>query len=205
MFAPTSPKTLPLKTRGDLASPPGESAGGSGYKVVLVLTAFVIMRRFLAHVFLKSIKGRGFVVAGLISLGWIAPSIALEQRTLSPAQFTALVGGRVLMGEYPDGRAWREKFLDRENSIYSEGGQHMPGKVSAKNRYVCFSYNLQSGLVGGCFEIWQRSANCFDFYGTGGDDKRTVASEQQKRLSLAWGARGRLADRPSTCVSAQTS
>ena len=51
-------------------------------------------------------------------------------------------------------------------SIYVEGGQPVHGHMDFQG----------PELEGGCFEIWKRGANCFDFYST-----RSSASWYERR------------------------
>ena len=66
---------------------------------------------------------------------------------------------------------------------------------------MCFNYSGDETLTGGCFEVWRRSANCFDFYGTNGSVADATLS--QRRAGTGWTARAWRQDAPSTCVGDQ--
>lgn len=108
----------------------------------------------------------------------------------------ALIGQGV-QGEYSDGRAFTEAFGADMTSRYSEGGETTPGTMRFEGNLLCFEYGGDA-LAGGCFEVWRRSSNCFDFYGT--DAGVADASLRQRREGTGWTARTWRQDAPSTCV-----
>ena len=108
---------------------------------------------------------------------------------------TALIGAAI-DGEYADGRAFSESFDKDMTSRYVEEGRTTTGRMRFEGNLICFTYD--DTMSGGCFEVWRRSANCFDFYGTGeGIADATLA---QRREGTGWTARGWRKDAPSTCV-----
>jgi len=127
---------------------------------------------------------------------------AAHAQALDGASIRAQLYGQTMIGEYPNGNEWRETFHDNETTFYSENGTEVLGSMKVQDGLICFSYHPSYGLVGGCFEVWKRSANCFDFYGTGSiDETATRATIVQKRQGQAWSARAWYADKPSTCVA----
>ena len=106
--------------------------------------------------------------------------------------------GQTFDGEYADGRAWSERFNEDLTTKYQEDGPAVSGTMWFLPRQVCFRYGEASDFSGGCFEVWRRGANCFDFYGTG-FGSGTSASLLQKEQGAAWTARAWMAGRPSTC------
>lgn len=169
--------------------------------MVFVLTVFVIMKRFLAT--LRNMSN----LSPLLLLIWLitGPIASAEQTSISPYQFLELMKGNTIIGEYQDGRQWDEMFKADGSTLYREDNYRIIGRVYSNAGKVCFSYPTAKSATGGCFEIWQRSANCFDFYGISDPPKSTDATERQKRLSIGWTARAWLSQFPSTCVSEQIS
>ena len=108
--------------------------------------------------------------------------------------------GQAVTGEYSDGREFTERFGADMTSRYTEGGRTTPGTMRFEGNLMCFAYEGED-LSGGCFEVWRRSSNCFDFYGT--DDGVAGASLQQRRAGTGWTARTWRQDAPSTCVGDQ--
>lgn len=169
--------------------------------MVFVLTVFVIMKRFLA-----TLQNMSNLSPLLLFIWLITGSIAsADQSAISPGQFLELMRGNTVIGEYQDGRQWDEMFKADGSTIYREGNYRIAGVLTSQAGKVCFSYPTAKSVSGGCFEIWQRSANCFDFYGISDPPKSTDANERQKRLSIGWTARAWVSQFPSTCVSEQIS
>ncbi len=134
--------------------------------------------------------------------------MAQENNYLEPKVFLARVAGKTLVGEYQTGQQWQERFIDERSTVYRDDEKSGSGTTIQRGRFVCFNYTSKDGMSGGCFEIWQRGKNCFDFYGSGlgGEQaQRTVASEKQKLFGQGWTARAWLASETSTCVSEQIS
>ena len=125
---------------------------------------------------------------------------------LDRAAIGAALFGVTLDGEYSDGLAFSERFNADMTSVYEQQGvtsrgamRFEPGAGAAGGDLLCFSYEGDD-LSGGCFEVWRRSANCFDFYGAG-DDGVADATPTQRRIGTGWTARAWRADRASTCVA----
>lgn len=169
--------------------------------MVFVLTVFVIMKRFLA-----TLQNMSNLSPLLLFIWLITGSIAsADQSAISPGQFLELMKGNTVIGEYQDGRQWDEMFKADGSTVYRESNYRIAGVVTSKAGKVCFSYPTAKSASGGCFEIWQGSANCFDFYGISDLPKSTDATQRQKRLSIGWTARAWLSQFPSTCASDQIS
>lgn len=138
--------------------------------------------------------------AGLFSL---FVQTAFSQVTLTPlveSQIRQNMLGKMFTGEYPDGTRWAERFNRNYTSNYSESGRLEQGVVTINGGVICFDYPKSPEQVGGCFEVWKRGPNCFDFYATGSD-----ASMDQRRFGRGWSARGWDESRPSTCLSEEIS
>lgn len=122
---------------------------------------------------------------------------------LSGGEIAQYLFGRTVTGEYDSGKAWAERFNRDGTSEYSEDGILRRGRMTLRGNRLCFEYGQIDGLVGGCFEVWKRGQNCFDFYGVG--DGTLSATLNQKRFGEAWSARAWYSDEPSTCTTAQIS
>ena len=169
--------------------------------MVFVLSVFVIIKRFLATL------GNMSNLAPLVFFIWVICGhvASAAQIPLTAAQFLKRMTKNTIIGEYQDGRQWTERFNADGTTLYREQNFVITGKVVSQSGKVCFTYPTISGATGGCFEIRQRSANCFDFYGISNQPNRTDATNLQKRLSLGWTARAWLSNTPSTCVADQIS
>lgn len=119
---------------------------------------------------------------------------------LSTSEIRSNLFGRLFTGEYPSGSQWAERFNSDGTSDYSENGRAIRGIMRLSGGELCFSYPDTETLNGGCFEIWKRGTNCFDFYTPDGG-----ASIDQKRFGQGWQARGWIAGQPSTCLSEEIS
>lgn len=123
---------------------------------------------------------------------------------LSAPQVRALFFGQTMTGEYSDGQSWAEQFGRDGNTRYSQNGQVFHGKMKLQGSNICFEYAPDTGFTGGCFEVWKRGANCFDFYSTTVDGF-AAATASQKHFGQAWSARAWYPDRKSTCTTDQIS
>ncbi len=171
--------------------------------MVFVLTAFVIMGGFLATRCKMSNIVAMLLVATAVTLGNSAYA-QLAKGPLGAAQIRQSMFGFAMTGEYSNGKSWAERFNRDGSTSYVEDGIAIPGKMTLKSNLLCFDYGETSGFAGGCFEVWKRSANCFDFYSENVDGG-TIASLDEKRFGQGWTARAWYTDQPSTCVSDQIS
>jgi len=106
---------------------------------------------------------------------------------MSATEIKQFVFGFTMSGEYASGQSWAERFNKDGTSSYSENGK----------------YDENPTVSGGCFEVWKRGANCFDFYSTNAD--QPAASLDQRRFGRGWDARAWYADQKSTCLSEEIS
>ena len=141
------------------------------------------------------------LIAVLLIAFQVQPAFPQSAKAMNKEEIGKALFGQSMSGEYPNGQQWQESFNEDGSTVYSEGNTKVTGKMQRRDNVVCFEYRADTGMVGGCFEVWQRSANCFDFYGTkSATNDQTTATAAQKRLSLAWSARAWYSDKPSTCV-----
>ena len=127
----------------------------------------------------------------------------MARAPLSANQIKQYMFGFTMSGEYASGKSWAEKFNRNGTSQYVEDGKAITGKMSLNGHYLCFTYNADASVSGGCFEVWKRGVNCFDFYSAGTDSPS--ASMDQRRFGRGWDARAWYAGQQSTCLSEEIS
>jgi len=162
--------------------------------VVFVLTAFINM----AGLLMRLSKMSNLTLIFLITMVGMSLSSALAQNSLRPltaSEIRKQMFGTRMTGEYPSGKQWAEQFNTDGTSTYSEDGTPMQGVMTLDGNKLCFTYP-QSNQTGGCFEVWRRSKNCFDFYST-----PTTVPQIQRRFGQSWDARAWYSNAPGTCVS----
>ena len=147
-------------------------------------------------------KSCAFASVCLIIAFSSAKASELNIGLLRADQIRSTLLGATILGEYSNGLEWQERMNQDLTTNYSEGKQTINGRISFRNYLMCFTYGEASELTSGCFEVWQRSSNCFDFYGTiSPTNDKTAATLAQKHLAQGWTARGWKSNQPSTCVS----
>ncbi|MEN0041228.1 MAG: hypothetical protein AAF764_07800 [Pseudomonadota bacterium] len=114
----------------------------------------------------------------------VFPVSALSTGPMNAAQIEATLFGKTFSGEYPSGTAWRETFEATGRSIYEEGGRTDVGTMTFEGSAICFKYN-DPERTGGCFIVWRRGLNCFDFYST-----NNASSRLDRDRGERWDARG---------------
>ena len=170
--------------------------------MVFVLTALINMRGVLAAIMkMSNLVAKSVIM--LIALVSLDSGVATAQVTLAPLQeheIRANMIGKLFTGEYPDGTQWAERFNSDLTTDYSVNGQIDKGIMSINGSIICFTYPQNPLQVGGCFEVWKRGPNCFDFYASD-----SSASLDQRRFGRAWQARGWVENKPGTCLSEEIS
>jgi hypothetical protein len=127
----------------------------------------------------------------------------LARAPLTASDIKQFMFGTTMSGQYASGKTWAETFNRDGTSQYAEDGKTINGKMTLNGHYLCFTYNADPSLNGGCFEVWKRGANCFDFYSVGLDSPS--ASMDQRRFGRGWDARAWYANQQSTCLSEEIS
>jgi len=127
-------------------------------------------------------------------IGIVYAQIALAPLSQHEIQ-TRLFGQRVI-GEYADGKSWAENFNADGSSQYVQDGKLTLGKMHFEGKRLCFTYDPKD-MIGGCFEIWPRGKNCFDFYARG--EESLPARLDDKRFGRGWDARAWIDGEPATC------
>ncbi len=123
----------------------------------------------------------------------------LVLKPLTGVEIQKFVFGSTMSGEYPSGERWAEQFNTDGTSEYSESGILSHGTMSLNGNILCFTYP-DKPTTGGCFEVWKRGPNCFDFYTPTG-----LATLDQRQFGKAWDARAWYANQTPTCISEQIS
>lgn len=165
--------------------------------VVFVLTAIVLMARVLAAIAKKS-NAAMLVLACVVTAVHAQSSLApLTQSEIKQSLF-----GQRVTGEYASGLAWAERFNTDFTSDYVQNGVPSRGLMRFEGDVLCFRYG-EKQLTGGCFEIWRRGTNCFDFYSVSAAGPN--ASLTQRRHGEGWDARAWIDGQPGTCSSDQIS
>ena len=146
----------------------------------------------------KSLLAAGFVLFSILNT-----SAQLARTPLSADEIRKFMFGTTMSGEYASGQTWSERFNSDDTSQYVEDGKLFVGEMTLKGNILCFSYNATADVSGGCFEVWKRGPNCFDFYSKNTDSPS--ANLDQKRFGRGWDARAWYADQQSTCLSEEIS
>ncbi len=167
--------------------------------VVFVLKAIINMRGVLAAMAKKS----NWTLSIIVFVSALMSAASFGQISLRPmtgAEITGTLFGQTVTGEYPTGARWAERFNHDGTSDYSENGVPKRGAMTLNGNTLCFTYQWTPELTGGCFEVWKRGQNCFDFYGT-----PVSATLDQMRFGRGWSARAWIENQPSTCLSEEIS
>lgn len=118
-------------------------------------------------------------------------------RVLSEADIKVDLIGRTIEGHYPRGEPFTEALYLDFSTDYSDSLRRAPGVVSFRQDAMCFAYPVATDVAGGCFIVWQRSPNCYDFYAV--RDGEAFATVFERSLGLGWDARVWRTDAGSTC------
>ena len=186
------------KTHAFRTAPSRESAGENSYEVVFVLKAFANMAGVVAAM-------RQMSIAALAAMCAIAPASVQAQVALNPlsaSEIQTRLFGQRLIGEYADGQGWAENLNTDGSSDYAQDGILTRGKMHFEGTRLCFTYDPQD-MTGGCFEVWPRGQNCFDFYAR--VEGSLPARLEDKRFGRGWDARAWIDGVPSTCETERVS
>ncbi len=118
-------------------------------------------------------------------------------REMSRADIEAELIGRAVEGYYASGATFTESFNADLSSDYRDANSATSGLMSFKGDTFCFVYPDNPQMSGGCFVVWQRSDNCYDFYAT--LDGQAFAGFLARSLGADWDARVWRQDARSTC------
>lgn len=146
------------------------------------------------------------VLAALTVAAADAPGAAADDdfryRALSRDEIVSELIGRNVAGTYASGDGFTETFGPDGASHYRDDGREAEGIMSFRDDAFCFSYPFAE-MSGGCFIVWQRSANCYDFYAVRGDTP--YAGLIERSLGIGWDARVWRTDAAGTCPAVSMS
>jgi hypothetical protein len=116
-----------------------------------------------------------FFLAGIVS-AWAASASVLK----GPDIISAL-SGKTVRGAYADGTAFTETFWpDGKDTYWDPRGTSM-GQWSVARDLMCFEYESEFNMAGGCFRIEKTGANCFDFYAVSNSMNDKVPADKRPR------------------------
>jgi len=148
----------------------------------------------------------GAFLALLIAVAIAAPdpvaATEFRYRALSRADLVTEFLGRRVDGLYADGSSFTEHFRDDGSTLYRDARGEVIGEMSFRDDNFCFRYEVPD-MTGGCFVVWQRSANCYDFYVT--RQGVPLASFTERILGVGWEARVWRTEVAATCPTAPVS
>jgi hypothetical protein len=102
--------------------------------------------------------------------------------------------GKTIQGNYASGKAFTETYRADGSIDYRENNLNYVGHWSVQEGTFCTIYH--SDPTGGCYQVRQVSANCYEFYFV----TRTEAEAAGKDLGRpSWTARAAVSDRDPTC------
>ncbi len=188
------------KTHAFRTAPSRESAGENSYEVVFVLKAFANMASVLAAIREKSIAA--FIAIPILLTLTAVTQAQLSLVPLSAPEIQTRLFGERLVGEYADGQGWAENFNSDGSSDYVQDGKLTLGRMHFEGQRLCFTYDPKE-MTGGCFEVWPRGANCFDFYAR--HEGGLPARLEDKRFGRGWDARAWIDGKPPTCETEHVS
>jgi hypothetical protein len=113
--------------------------------------------------------------------------------------------GRTLDGHYASGLAWTETYADDGRLDYRERTRTAVGYWYFRGNVFCTFYDPphRPALAGGCWLAIQTSANCYEFYLAGLEDKGP-SEDETPELAMRWNARAWRQGEPSTCMEKPT-
>ncbi len=120
-----------------------------------------------------------------------------DSAPLDDAAIGAAVSGQRFAGVYDDGSAWRETYAADGSLAYEDDENDVDGQWRVISGRLCTLY--ATGVEGGCFMVFRRSTNCFDFYAVDPSSGMPLASEAERAAQSGWSARGWSMDKASTC------
>ncbi|MFD0916722.1 hypothetical protein ACFQ14_09910 [Pseudahrensia aquimaris] len=130
---------------------------------------------------------------------WLMGAVSANAAALSESAIRAQLFGLTLSGEYSSGAPWSEVFRADGTTVYTDSRGEARGTMEFQGNQLCFKYTSGADMSGGCFEVWKRGRNCFDFYGS--SETGTEASYTQKVRGLGWDARGWSEGTAKDCVA----
>ncbi|MEM7694982.1 MAG: hypothetical protein AAF318_11060 [Pseudomonadota bacterium] len=123
---------------------------------------------------------------------------------MSRADIESDLFGRTIEGHYASGEAFAETLSRDLTSHYTDPDATTTGVMSFDGNALCFAYPEVGDMSGGCFRVWQRSQNCFDFY-VHDDAGKPRAGFAAQLIGTDWTARVWRTDAEPSCPIAPIS
>jgi hypothetical protein len=93
----------------------------------------------------------------------------------------SLLSGKTIRGAYADGTAFTETFWPDGKDTYWDPRGTSSGKWSVVRDLMCFEYDPEYQMAGGCFRVEKSDANCFDFYSMSATMDDAPATDKKPR------------------------
>lgn len=116
-----------------------------------------------------------FLLAGT-SFAW-----AGDVSVLKGPDILSKLSGKTVRGAYADGTAFTETFWPDGKDTYWDPRGISTGQWSVARDLMCFEYDPEYSMAGGCFRIEKTGANCFDFYSMSATINDTPAADKKPR------------------------
>jgi hypothetical protein len=140
---------------------------------------------------------RGLIFALVLVAGTPA-ALCMEKsnapKILDGPGIIAAFEGKSVRGVYADGRPVRETYAVGGAIDYWEAALTSKGQWSVVNNLLCTFYD-NTAMAGGCFQVEQLSANCFDYIVRAGSTEDALAPKDGPRFV----ARGHIEGVADTC------
>lgn len=104
-----------------------------------------------------------FLVTALLLAGTTSVW-AGDVTVLKGSDILSKLSGKTVRGAYAGGMAFTETFWPDGKDTYWDPRGTSSGKWSVAQDLMCFEYDAEFNMAGGCFRIEKIGANCFDFY-----------------------------------------
>jgi hypothetical protein len=88
-----------------------------------------------------------------------------DHSVLKGPEIISILSGKTVRGAYADGTAFTETFWPDGKDTYWDPRGTSAGTWSVARDFMCFEYDTEYNMAGGCFRVEKSGANCFDFYG----------------------------------------
>ena len=103
----------------------------------------------------------------LVLLFWMVGTSSAETADVSVLKgqdILSILSGKTIRGAYADGTSFTETFWPDGKDSYWDPRGISTGHWSVAQDLMCFEYDPEYNMAGGCFRIEKIGANCFDFY-----------------------------------------
>jgi hypothetical protein len=107
---------------------------------------------------MKRVLVLGVAVIGCTSV------FAGELASLNGPDIIASLSGKSVRGNYADGSPFTETFWPDGKDSYWDPRGTSSGHWSVARDLMCFEYDAEFNMAGGCFRVVKVGTNCFAFY-----------------------------------------